>query len=162
MLIQTGQLIKNQVGQSIVEALIALTAGVTIIAAIAIAVVNSVNNADFAKNQNLATAYSQQALEIINVLQKNNWISFSNLSGTYCLGKDSTNLTETAFECGENVDRFVRTIVITQNASNCSGGSRVEINTSWSDGKCTDVNNSYCHAVELVSCVTGIDVLPAP
>ena len=162
MLIQTGQSIKNERGQSIVEALIALTAGVTIITAIAIAVVNSVNNADFAKNQNLATAYSQQALEIINVLRKNNWTSFSNLSGTYCLGKNSNNLTQTAFECGENVDRFIRTVVITPNASNCSGGSRVKINTSWTDGKCTDASNPYCHTVELVSCVTGVDVLPAP
>src|SRR4030042_3571069 len=103
-LMQAGQLIKSERGQSIVEALIALTAGVMIIAAITIAVVNSVNNADFAKNQNLATSYSQQALEIINVLQKNNWASFSELSsGTYCLGKESNNLYQPSLNCGENV-----------------------------------------------------------
>ena len=163
MLIQTGQLIKCEEGQSLIEALIALASGVVIITAIAIAVVNSVNNADFAKNQNLATAYSQQALEVINVLQKNEWSSFSALSGNYCLNKDSTMLYQAPISgCSKNVDQFVRTVVITPNASNCSGGSRVRASTSWNDGKCTDPNDLYCHSVDLTSCITEVNVIPAP
>jgi len=153
--------IKNQIGQSIVEALIALSAGVTIIAAIAIAVINSISNADYAKNQNLATNYAQQGMEIVNVLQKSNWNTFVTLSGTYCLDKESTNLSS-AIECDKNVDEFVRTVLITKNTADCTTGSRVNVKVAWEDGKCKDEDNPYCHDVELISCIEGIHVIPSP
>jgi len=55
----------NQKGQGLVEALIALGAAVIIIAAITIAVITAVSNSDFSTEQNLATGFAQQGMEIV-------------------------------------------------------------------------------------------------
>lgn len=166
-----AQLTKNQKGQSIVEALIALGAGVIIISGIVVAVINSVGNTNYSKNQNLATSYAQQALEVLNTSAKNDWTAFSNLSGRYCLDKDSTALYHPSgsicLRAGvPNVDNFVREVSIVQSDGNCpnccNGGKRVKTTVLWSDGKCTDSSNLYCHKIDLVSCITNIRVLPSP
>ena len=55
----------NQKGQGLLEALVALSAAVIIIAGMTIAAITAVSNSDFAKYQSLATDYAQQGMEIV-------------------------------------------------------------------------------------------------
>lgn len=154
----------NQKGQSLVEALVAMTAAVVIVSAIAIAVITSVNNSDFSKNQNLATQYAQEGIEILRGLSQSDWNSFSTYSGTYCLDKGSTTLTmPTNVSCSQNINNFfVRQIDITQASDSCSGNAKISVSVSWGDGKCTNSANPYCHKVLLDSCLANINSTQLP
>ncbi len=154
----------NQKGQSLVEALVAMTAAVIIVSAIAVAVITSVNNSDFSKNQNLATQYAQEGIEILRNLSQSNWNSFSTYSGTYCLNQGSTTLTiPTNVNCPQNINSFfVRQISITQTSDSCSGNAKISISVSWGDGKCTNASNPYCHKVLLDSCLANINSTGLP
>jgi hypothetical protein len=87
----------NQKGQGLVEALVALGAAVVIISAITVAVVTAVNNADFAKYQNLATDFAKQGMETIKQQSQLNWNDIATYSGTganpwWCLPQGTTDL----------------------------------------------------------------------
>ncbi|OGH11414.1 MAG: hypothetical protein A3B38_01130 [Candidatus Levybacteria bacterium RIFCSPLOWO2_01_FULL_36_13] len=154
-------------GQGLIEAMVALGAAVIVISTIAVAVITAVNNSDFSKNQNTASAYAQQGLEIVRDKAENNWTTFSTYTSTYCLNKDVTDLAtrpDSQGNCALIDNVFVRKINISQNDSNCTNGtgSKVKSMVSWSDGKCTDtVNNKYCHTVQLESCMANINSVPS-
>lgn len=154
---------RNSKGQSLIEALIALSAAVAVISAIAIAVIASINNADFSKNQNLAAQYAQQGMEILKQQSGSDWTTFSGYSGTYCLAENSTTLTPQGVACTLNISTtFVRQVSISQANSNCSGGAQVVVSVAWADGKCTSNLNPYCHNVTLNSCLANVDAKSAP
>ena len=147
---------KNQLGQSLVEALVALGAATIVISAVVIAVITAQNNADFSKNQNLATQYAQQGIEILRQQSESNWTTFSSYSGAYCLAEGSSTLTPAGTKCSANIRNFyVRSISIAQNNANCSGAAKVSVVVSWGDGKCSS-SNTYCHNVTLDSCLANI------
>lgn len=153
---------KNQFGQSLVEALVALGAAIVVISAVVVATITALNNADFSKNQNLATQYAQQAMEILRQQSETNWNSFSAYSGKYCLSKGSSTLIPAGATCPVNVDNFfIRTINIAQNNANCSGAAKVSVIVSWNDGKCNS-SSSYCHNVTLDSCLANINNTLSP
>lgn len=154
----------NEKGQSLVEALVALAAAAVIVSAIAIAVITSVNNSDFSRNQNTATQYAQEGIEILRNLSQTNWANFSTFSGTYCLAQDSTTLTiPSGASCTQNVaTNYVRQVVITQGSGSCSGNTKVAVTVSWSDGKCTSSSNPFCHTVVLDSCLANINSTTLP
>ena len=161
-------MIKNQKGQSLIEALIALGTAVLIISAIAIAVITSVNNTDFSKNQNLATQYAQQGMELVRNKSEFDWPGFSTYSGSYCLSQNSTNLVPAGLGCSLNINDsnsnpfFVRQIDISQNDAICTGSTSVSVKVSWTDGKCTSASNIYCHTVKLDSCLANLHSVPTP
>jgi Tfp pilus assembly protein PilW len=115
----------NEKGQTLIEVLVGLAAGVIVIGAITIVTINALNNAQFSENQNLATEYAQQAMENMRNMRDTDYGNFSLLSGAYCMGKVCTNLNNTNLSvnpndsycctapvsgCGQNVGIFVRTI----------------------------------------------------
>ena len=153
----------NQKGQSLVEALIALGAAAIVVSAVVIAVVTAQNNADFSKNQNRATQYSRQGMEILRQESGTDWQTFSSYSGTYCLAGGSTTLTASGgSSCSANISSFfVRSVTINQNSSACSGAAKVAVSTSWSDGKCNS-QNQYCHNVTLDSCLADTSNVLSP
>lgn len=154
---------RNQKGQSLIEALIALGAAAVIVSAIAVAVITAVNNSDFSKNQNLATQYAQQGMDILRQKSESNWQSFSAYGGNYCLNQDSTTLTPQGVACPKNISNFfVRQITISQNSSSCSTNAKVSVSVAWTDGKCTSSANVYCHAVVLDSCLANISQTQLP
>lgn len=162
-------MIKNQKGQSLVEALIALGAAVIIVSAIAVAVITSVNNTDFSKNQNLATQYAQQAMEILRSQSESDWQSFSAISsGTYCLNQSSTTLQSASLGCTANINDsnnnpfFIRKVAIAQNDAACRGNTNISVSVSWKDGKCTSSSNAFCHTVKLDSCLANLNNVPTP
>ncbi|MDQ3098433.1 MAG: hypothetical protein M3Q44_01685 [bacterium] len=62
----------NQEGQSLVEVVIALGIAVIIVIAFTNATITSVRNSQFSKNQNLATKYAQESLELIRAVRDQN------------------------------------------------------------------------------------------
>lgn len=158
----------NDKGQGLIEAVVALGAAAIIIASIAIAVVSSVNNSDYTKNQNKATTLAQQELEIIGQKSRIDWASFARLSGTYCIGdhEDIFNKSSSDVSCPDpNIsDIFIRQVDVSPgDGGNCSGlasGTSVTVMVKWIDGKCSTDN--YCHKAEITSCFTGINTVPAP
>lgn len=157
--------IKNNLGQGLIEALVALGAAVIVISTIAIAVVTAVNNSDFSKNQNLAKTYAEQGLEYVRTQAREDWTSFSAL-GTgarkYCLPEGSTEISGASVdECDINVDNlFVRSVNLS--ISGCSAnGRKVTVSVAWSDGKCSAADD-YCHEALLETCLENINRVSAP
>ena len=151
----------KQKGQSLIEALVALGAAVLVVSAITISVITALNNVQYTKNQNLAAQYAQQAMEIMRQTSSSNWTLFSSYpTGTYCLDEGTSLLRAadpaTSF-CGQNYGIFVREVDIKPNATKCVGGILTIVIVSWSDSKCTDTSNTYCHSVELDSCFDNVN-----
>lgn len=155
----------EQTGQTLIEVLAALGAAVVVVTAVVIAVVGALSNAQFSKNQNLATQYAQEAMEVVRAQRNSDYLSFSSLTtDTYCLDKGKTNLaTASAMGCGQNVDVFVREIDIEKNSPSCGlTAAKVSAYVSWSDSKCTDPTEIFCHQVHLDSCLSNFNVVPTP
>lgn len=150
-------------GQTLIEALIALGAAVVIISAIAVVVITSVSSSDFSKNQNLATQYAQQGIDILRSQSGSNWTSFQTKAGTFCLSKGITDLGAPVTNCAvPNIDNFfVREAVITQASASCGGNAKVVVDVSWTSGKC-NASNLYCHSVLLDTCLANINSVTAP
>lgn len=153
----------NQKGQTLIEALIALGAAAIIVSAIAIVVITSISNSDFSKNQNLATHFAQQGIDIMRSQSESDWSSFATRSGTFCLSQGNANLGFPVTNCSTpNVDNFfVREVIITQLSANCGGNAKVAVDVSWADGKCS-ASNTYCHSVLLDTCLANINSVSAP
>lgn len=154
----------NNKGQGLIEALIALGAAAIIVSAIAIVVITSVSNSTFSKNQNLATQYAQQGIDILRSQSASDWTSFATRSGAFCLNGGTNNLGSSVVSCTTpNVDNFfIREVTITQGSSSCSGNVKVSVDVSWRDGKCTSSSDLYCHSVLLDSCLANINSVTAP
>jgi Tfp pilus assembly protein PilV len=164
----------NNKGQSILEAVVALSVAVVIVSAITVAIITSVNNADYSKNQNLATQYAQQGIEILRQLSESNWGVFSAYSGTYCLAQGaSLPSAPGATGCGQNINDannnpfFVRQVQIvqipaSQTTANCTGSYDVTVSVSWTDSKCQNALNLYCHQVSLDTCLANLNSVPTP
>lgn len=78
-------------GQTLLEAIVAIGVLAIVLTAAATAVVNSINNANFSNNQNLANKYAQDTMEYIRNLEGSNYPAFEGLlpspgaSATYCM-----------------------------------------------------------------------------
>lgn len=158
-------------GQTLIEALVALGAAVLVLSAITVAVISALNNTQYTKNQNLATQYAQQGIEIMRQINQSSWETFSSYNARrYCLAQGDTfpcplgSATGSCSQssqtsCGQNYGIFVREVDIAQGSeASCSDESiGVTVIVSWSDGKCTDPGNVYCHNVKLNSCLSNLN-----
>lgn len=165
-----------QAGQTLLEILLAFGVSMLVLSAIIIGITTSLSNAQYAKNQNLATSYAQEGMAVIRQIRNSSWTEFSKDGENYCIGQDPTKLAErTSASCGQNVGIFSREVVLKHNSSkccsnadtsNCVGGlkgSEATVKVSWSDSKCSAGTGSpYCHKVELISCFSTIDPTPTP
>lgn len=160
----------RELGQSLIEVLIALSASVAVVTAIAITVITSLSNAEYAKNQNLATQYSREGLEIVRQIAKNNWTNFQTYNNYYCLPKGSTTICArgstncgTPTSCGQNVDILSREIKIIQppNSAYCTNSAEVLSTVSWGDSRCA-TGDPLCHKVALRSCLADINSIKGP
>lgn len=154
----------NQRGQTLIEAVIALGIASIIISALAVVVITSISNSTFSKNQNLATHYAQQGIDILRGQSSSDWVSFQAKAGVFCLNGGTTDLGSPVTGCTTpNVDNFfVRKVTITQASASCQGSAKVAVDVSWNDGKCTSASNLYCHSVLLDSCLANINSVSAP
>ncbi len=163
---------KKNNGQTLIEVLVALGTAVVIISAITVAVLSALSNSEFENNQSLATDYSQQGMEIVRSMRNNNYGDFKKLSGTYCLAKSCTSLSDSqgascgpkGVSCGQNVDLFVREVAIdTSENNNCvvNGTHFTQATTTvyWADSKCTSRTNLFCHKVAITGCLSDAGVV---
>lgn len=163
------QIQKRESGQSLIEVLIALAASVAVVSAIVVTVITSLSNAEFTKDQNLATEYSRQGMEVVRQIAKNSWSNFLTYSSKdYCLDKNSTAPTiMTGLNCDVNIDGiYSRKITIilpgsTPPSSYCTSSAEIISTVSWSDSKC-QTGNILCHEVKLRSCLADINSVKAP
>ena len=152
-------------GQTLLEAMIGLGVAIAVVSAIVIAIISSLNNTQFSKNQNLANQYAQQGMEIVRKIRDASWANFSAYTSTYyCLAQNSTVLTaKFGISCGQNVGIFVREIDIEHNSASCQSiFSKATIIVSWSDSKCTSTQDIYCHKITLISCFANNNAVPSP
>lgn len=145
---------EKQKGQTIIEAVVALTTIMLILTAISVVVVSSIYNSQFVRNQNLANKYSQQGMEFIRNMQANDIGQFASYNLiTTCI--DEITSTLTTQNCNEvNAGgTHVRTIQLNQDVSPCNTGeTRVTVTTKWSSSKCPSTN-TFCHSSILSSCL---------
>ncbi len=156
-------------GQGLIEAIIALSAAVLIISALAMVVLNAVSNSDYTRIQNQATAYAQEQLEALKDMSKNDWNSFNAYDGTYCPDASLSLGTRISGNClTRNIGNiYVKQVDITHplaGSTPCGSsatGILIEVAVSWNDGRCNSATD-YCHKVELNSCAESINSIPTP
>ena len=157
-------------GQGLIEAIIALSAGVLVVSALAIVVISAVGNSDYTRIQNQATAYTQEQLEALKDMSKNDWNNFNLLDGTYCPNADLSLGPRISGKClTKNVGNiYIRQVDIahpsainTRPCGSSTTGILIKVSVSWNDGKC-DSATDFCHEVKLNSCAERINVIPTP
>lgn len=163
-------MIKRQSGQTLLEILLAFGVSVTVLGAIVLSVVTSLNKAQYTKNQNLANSYAQEGMAVVRSKRSSSWKEFSDLTGAkYCVKKDLSleelspledNCTGAELAVGPN-EIFSREAIFEHESDSCRAnpgctgasclkGSKVTVKVLWTDNKC---GNPYCHKVELITCL---------
>lgn len=152
---------KNQFGQILIEAILALGITMFIITGIVVALISSLNNSTFTKNQNLASAYAQEGIDIARNQKDSDYATFSALgtpSTTYCLvagDKTIDSADKKIAPCSKINGLFVREIVISQGGSPCGTSVLVSSSVTWTDTRCKA--GTQCHKVELNSCFSDLN-----
>lgn len=181
--------INREKGQTLIEVLAAFSVAITLLFGITTAVIYSLNGVQFTKYQNLANQYAQQGMEVVKNIWNSDLTTFNNLTGNYCLYVNSKTLLvkdelirNGCTATGQpnptplpNAPSFAREINITKYSPECQPsppppptpppafeGTHVKVKVSWTDNKCTNISNLYCHKVELVSCLSKINTLEKP
>ncbi len=128
-------LVRKNDGQTLIELLMALGAGVLIIVAIIGGVVTAGRNSQFAKNQNLATNLAQEGIELVRSQRdKLGWSGFSDaytVSPVQCIDSNG-NFTSGVPNCPPNAGTanfFTRTATFTVSGF----GLDVTVTVSWQD-----------------------------
>lgn len=132
-------------GQTLIEVVVILAASVILLTALTTVIVSSLDSSTFSKNQNQASQYAQQGIEIVRVARPTP-------DKTYCLGSDGI-LTE-ACDGRANIDNFKRDVSVLSDKCGTdvvSGVNEISVTVSWTDGKCAQ-GQAFCHNVKLVSC----------
>lgn len=147
---------KNSKGQSLIEVLIAFSVSIVIIAAAVLAILFALSNAQTSKNQNLATQYAQEGIEIVR--QKSIAGDLPDNASPKCLNS-LHELVDRHGVCPPISDSipFLRQVTVRRGSGgDCGGAKMVIVEVFWSDNKCVDPdpNKRYCEKVELVSCLS--------
>lgn len=170
-------------GQTIVEVVVALAAGIVVLSALTLMMLSSLNNASEGSSRTIAIQYAQDGLETLRNFKDNNWsrlvVLSNNSTNSYCMASTCTYVTTTVGSkcgpvvstCGLNIDNsFSRKVdlkpddpkCIPQNPIAGKNYIRAIMTVSYGDGKCTSSSNPYCHNVQVESCFTNYDTRPRP
>jgi Tfp pilus assembly protein PilV len=170
----------NKKGIILIEAILALGMIVVIMTALVTALVSSLSNTNFSKNESIATNYAQEGLEIARNDKDFDFTQFSGMSGTYCLYSDEDNPIQSVFSaptsppCSKIDGIFTRTIYINNSGNDSRPGADLSKNprclrkasnqpvyvastVTWADSKCS--GSDQCHKVELNSCFINLNNL---
>lgn len=167
---------RSSQGQTLVEVLIAISLSIIIITSMTIAVTTALSNADFSKNQNLATQFAQEGMEIIRQQQGTNYQTLNTLNGRYCLAQTCAAVVSGAGSCGVNPggissncsanlnsNFFIRQVDILPAGSagaKCVNTVQATVSVLWADGKCPV--GTYCHTEQIVSCFSNASAVSIP
>lgn len=171
----------NNSGQTLIEALIALSIIVVIMSATTVAVITSLNNASFVKSQNQVNKIAQQGMEYIRdqIVNNNRFTTYASYSPTTrCMPSTYDMSTYVVYiadrpdqYCTSFIDnKFLRTVTFT--AADCdtssavtdfTDGLKVTVRVLWNDSKCpTGTAGKYCHEQEITSCFIDPSKTAAP
>lgn len=163
--------LKKQNGQTLIEVLIAMGAGIIVLTAMVGIVIKSLSNSQYGKYQSMANGYAQEGMEVLRSLRDASWGNLNNLQvppQKYCLPENSTSLILGA--CNPTTQmiqgvfiREVQRLATTDPSYKCdsgNGGVGVIVTVSWKDAKCT--TDPYCNKVRLDSCFYNLKTLPTP
>ena len=157
-------------GQSLVEVLVSLSIAAIVMSGITLAVIYSLRNTQFSKNQNLASQYAAEGIEIMRQLRDSKsslsgFLGANNTSITSCLPQDSTGPINDPQPplCGQNVGPkdigstyyiYIREVKIEppDPSTECKDNYKVTVKVSWWDNACENTSN-FCHKVNLISCL---------
>ena len=139
-------------GQSMIEVAIALAIATIIITALITSVLSSLDSAQYSKNLNLASQYSQEGIEAMRA-------KVGVGQGTYCMPDGSVPpallLEDTCNNAVNVAGFFQRKVTVEPLSGNCGNIlTEVVVRTAWKDGKCQ--GNLYCHESRLASCMNNL------
>lgn len=148
-------------GDTLIEVLVALSVAVVVISAITSLGVVSLNNAQFIRDQDQATKYASEGMEILRGIRNSDYIGFRSKSGTYCLGDDNA-LGAPVPSCSlPNLDtKYIRSVNIVQNGGCGANLVNTTVSVSWIDSKCA--SGVYCHSSKLASCFSTVPPVSGP
>lgn len=173
---------KSQSGQTLLEVLVALSVILLIVSAVTIAVISSLSNAQFSKNQSLANQYAQEGIEVVRRMRDSNLTLFKSYpsGSSFCLDQNQLSLDPSKDLRNATIPGCQKTGATGNNGINVSqlfareidfnpGGSsspctetKVSVIVSWSDTKCVQPN-LFCHNVTLDSCFSvSAGTVPTP
>lgn len=148
-------------GQTLIEVLAALGIITIIATVLAAVVVTSQRITGFSKDQKLATDYAQEGIEIMHQKRDNDYVSFRDFTGTYCLDGGSSVLDSdcpTAANITDNGNNFLRKVTIAQDG--CDDNiAKVTVEVSWQDSKCP-ASNLFCHKAQMITCLSTVNLVP--
>jgi type II secretory pathway pseudopilin PulG len=157
---------KNNNGQSLVEVVVSLALAILVLGGLINAVVASLRNSSYAKNQAQATKLAQQRMEWMRINRDTyGWSTFPKLEGTqtyvsggcYSISNSPPVLNKfNDFGCSGTDPVLISTPGFAEKISildiDCGSGDicrkQVTISVFWTDGSC---QTSYCHKSELIS-----------
>lgn len=154
--------INSQKGQTLLEAMLALSIAILIVSAVVVSIINALNNEKFGVSQNQATQLAQEGVDLFRNLSQSDWASFVGYGGDWCLPQvNPIPGSKIGGKCDANAGpagNFVREIKVELNACitptpAVPNNGRVTSTVRWADTKCTDSLNPYCHKTEVVSCM---------
>jgi len=167
--------IRTDAGQTLLEILFAFGISIMVLSAIIFGITTSLSNAQYTKDQSLATFYATEGMSIIRQMRDNSWSGYSQKitdltnGDKYCITSDSAlplQQISSADNCVGNYSVgngfFSREVVFELPSSSCNGGSKATVKVSWTDNKCTSTSTPFCHHVELVSCFSEVDPKSTP
>jgi len=160
---------KNQKGQTLIEALIALGAAVVVISAIVVGAISSLSTTKFSSNSNLADQYAQEGMEFARHLAQQNWSSFSTYGKigaiSYCYDNNATSLVVKAQNtCAlSQAPIFTRILTIDQTGGGeCKWSAYILVTVAWKDGACANALQPFCHKVTLENCLSSVNAVTPP
>src|SRR3989337_4234519 len=133
---------KKNSGQTLVEAIIALTVLVIIITATAVITINSINNSVFLRNQDNANKFAREGIDFLATQKKQDYYNFSLIAnGPYCLVYDSNKVPQWPLgsgSCYQINTGFAHDVTIQQGGCITTAGTGIQVTLSvgWSDAKC--------------------------
>ncbi len=161
---------RSEKGETLIEAILALSISVIIATAVVTAVISSLSNSNGIKAKNTATNFAQEGLDRVRDVKTQDFSLFTTSypTNTYCM--DSTgNLTPYSGSCGKLESIYLRTAYINHTGQDqratatqpCASGSFVAVKVAWTDSKCQS-SLDYCRNVELSSCFVNTNALQNP
>lgn len=181
---------RRQEGQALLEILLAFSILMVVLSAVMFGVTAALNNAQYAKNQNLANSYAKEGMAVIRKIRDSGWVGFpehddDSESIKYCinesLGLDKIPFlenclrTESETESETEEERiFSREVIFEHESSSCCSdtspncstgtkGNKATVKVSWTDSRCPiGTGKPLCHSVELITCFSDIDLKQAP
>ena len=129
-----------QKGQSLFEVLAALAVVTVVVVAIVALGTTSIRNASFAKNTELSTRYSQEAIEWLRGERDAGWDAFSSRASTssiWCIKTESSSWPASGGPCAGPSDRIAGTIFTREVAFTIIDPANIDasVEVYWTDGQ---------------------------